>query len=206
MDALTEAKDICLDEVQRVHPLLTVLTLLNLSAVLGDIDHDEHGLRWGLEALSMMYDIFRTLKIPEIAQAYYLALACHNAALLNMKLLRWGDAVELVNEGIEFTKQLKEDDGLRDKLIAIGAQAKHVPEGFLKEAVNALNGWGEEKDIWNLSFWDFSVNEVLEEIYVLKSTTTLKQLIIEHYDEEQRYIPAVQDELLARFVLAVVGC
>ena len=26
------------------------LTLLNLSAVLGDIDHDEHGLRWGLEA------------------------------------------------------------------------------------------------------------------------------------------------------------
>ena len=27
------------------------LTLLNLSAVLGDIDHDEHGLRWGLEAV-----------------------------------------------------------------------------------------------------------------------------------------------------------
>ena len=25
-----------------------------------------------------------------------------------------------------------------------GAQAKHVPEGFLSEAVNALNGWGEE--------------------------------------------------------------
>ena len=29
------------------------LTLLNLSAVLGDIDHDEHGLRWGLEATSL---------------------------------------------------------------------------------------------------------------------------------------------------------
>merc|ERR1719482_621492 len=128
MEALTEAKDICLDEARRVHPLLTALTLLNLSAVLGDIDHDEHGLKWGLEALSMMYNIFKTLDIPEAAKAYYLALACHNAALLNMKLQRWDDAVELVGEGIEFTKILKEDDGLRAKLIAIGAQAKHVPE------------------------------------------------------------------------------
>merc|ERR1719443_864341 len=41
MESLVEAKDICLDESRRVHPLLTSLTLLNLSAVLGDMDHDE---------------------------------------------------------------------------------------------------------------------------------------------------------------------
>merc|ERR1719375_2977537 len=178
MESLVEAKDICLDESRRVHPLLTSLTLLNLSAVLGDMDHDEHGLRWGLEALSMMYDVFPSLMVPDSVQAYYLALACHNAALLNMKLMRWADAVELVEEGIEFTKQVKEDDGLRDKLIAIGAQAKHVPEGFLKEAVNALNGWGESPETWNLSFWDFSTHEISEEVRVLEGTRTLKNLIV----------------------------
>ena len=31
-------------------------------------------------------------------------MACHNAALLNVKLGRWADAQELVDEGIEFTK------------------------------------------------------------------------------------------------------
>merc|ERR1719482_2448336 len=79
MEALTEAKDICLEdkETRRVHPLLTALTLLNLSAVMGDIDHDEHGLKWGLEALSMLYEIFKTIEIPEAAKCYYLATACH---------------------------------------------------------------------------------------------------------------------------------
>merc|ERR1719265_1407626 len=90
VEALSEAKDICLQEGEqahgRVHPLMTALTLLNFSAVLGDIDHDAHGLRWGLEALSLMYSIFSTNLLPEIVQAYYLALACHNAALLNVKL------------------------------------------------------------------------------------------------------------------------
>lgn len=205
IEALTEAKEICLQEARRVHPLLTALTLLNLSAVLGDIDHDEHGLRWGLEALSMMYDIFRTIKIPEVAQAYYLALACHNAALLNMKLLRWGDAVELVNEGIEFTKQLKDDDGLRDKLISIGAQAKHVPEGFLKEAVNALNGWGDDNKTWNLSFWDFSVHEISEEIRVLEKTETLEELIIDHMQDISQ-CKWVQDAHLLKFILAATSC
>jgi Ran GTPase-activating protein (RanGAP) involved in mRNA processing and transport len=219
MEALTEAKDICLEdkETRRVHPLLTALTLLNLSAVMGDIDHDEHGLKWGLEALSMMYDIFRTLDVPEAAKAYYLALACHNAALLNMKLQRWDDAVELVGEGIEFTKLLKEafqideslpsnvDDGLRAKLIAIGAQAKHVPEGFLQEAVNALNGWGEERGVWNLSFWDFSVHEISEEIRVLQNTLTLKHLIIDHLQESQ-HPGFVEDAHLLRFILAVASC
>ena len=38
------------------------------------------------------------------SEAYYLSLACHNAALLNVKLGRWADAQELVDEGIEFTK------------------------------------------------------------------------------------------------------
>ena len=33
-----------------------------------------------------------------------MSLACHNAALLNVKLGRWADAQELVDEGIEFTK------------------------------------------------------------------------------------------------------
>jgi len=209
MEALTEAKDICLQEGEQnhVHPLMTALTLLNLSAVLGDIDHDEHGLRWGLEALSMMYDIFRSMNVSEVVQAYYLALPCHNAALLNMKLQKWADASELVGEGIEFTKLLKDgqDDGLRGKLIAIGAQAKHVPEGFLQEAVNALNGWGEERGIWNLSFWDFSVNEILEEIRVLKETSTLKHLIIDNM-EESRISKAVEDSHLLRFILAVVSC
>lgn len=218
IDALTEAKDICVDqETRRVHPLLTALTLLNLSAVLGDVDADEHGLKWGLEALSMMYDMFRTLDISEAAKAYYLAVACHNAALLNMKLQRWDDAVELVGEGIEFTKLLKEafgidetltsnvDDGLRAKLIAIGAQAKHVPEGFLQEAVNALNGWGEERGVWNLSFWDFSVHEISEEIRVLQNTLTLKQLIIDHLQEAQ-HPGFVEDAHLLRFILAVASC
>jgi Ran GTPase-activating protein (RanGAP) involved in mRNA processing and transport len=211
VDALTKAKDLCLQEDEssaaKVHPLMTALTLLNLSAVLGDIDHDTHGLCWGLKALKIMYDLLSTNVLPEVVMAYYLVLACHNAALLNVKLGNWADAVELVTEGIEFTKVLDEnDDGLRKKLIAIGAQAKHVPEGFLQEAVNALNGWGEERGVWNLSFWDFSVNEILEEIHVLKNTSTLKHIIIEHFDEESRYDSAAQDELLARFVMALVSC
>ncbi|CAE7617478.1 unnamed protein product, partial [Symbiodinium pilosum] len=106
IDALGEAKSLCLaggDTVQQ-HPLLIALTLLNLSAVLGDIDHDEQGLRWGLEALGLMYNIFSNVELPEMIQAYYLALACHNAALLDVKLGRWAEAQELVDEGIEFTK------------------------------------------------------------------------------------------------------
>lgn len=210
VSALEQAKDLCMQEGEnnRVHPLLTALTLLNLSAVLGDIDHDKHGLRWGLEALSMMYGLFSQGVLPEVVQAYYLVLACHNAALLNAKLGRWAEAVELVGEGIEFTKILPDnEDRLRDKLIAIGAQAKHVPENFLAEAVNALNGWGEERGVWNLSFWDFSVNEIKEEIHVLKYTTTLKHLIIEHYEEEDRCANvSVEDTDLARFILAVVSC
>lgn len=211
VDALSKAKDLCLQEGENsqnnVHPLMTALTLLNLSAVLGDIDHDSHGLVWGLKSIKLMYDLLNANILPENVMAYYLVLACHNAALLNVKLGNWADAVELVTEGIEFTKKLDEnDDGMRQKLIAIGAQAKHIPEGFLHEAVNALNGWGEERHVWNLSFWDFSVNEILEEIYVLQNTNTLKHIIIEHFDEERRYNTAVQDELLARFVLAVVAC
>lgn len=106
IDALGEAKSLCLaggDTVQQ-HPLLIALTLLNLSAVLGDIDHDEHGLRWGLEALGLMYNVFSNVELPEMVQAYYLALACHNAALLDVKLGRWAEAQELADEGIEFTK------------------------------------------------------------------------------------------------------
>merc|ERR550534_753029 len=97
VDALTEAKDICFgrgSDHNRVHPLMIALTLLNLSAVLGDIDHDEHGLRWGLEALTMMYQIFEEGNYPATVEKYYLVLACHNAALLNVKLGRWDAAVE----------------------------------------------------------------------------------------------------------------
>jgi hypothetical protein len=98
----------------KVHPLMTALTLLNLSAVLGDIDHDSHGLCWGLKSLKLMYDLMNENVLPENVMAYYLVLACHNAALLNVKLGNWADAVELVTEGIEFTKILDEnDDGLR---------------------------------------------------------------------------------------------
>jgi len=209
VDALAEAKTICLPggENSKAHPLMTSLTLLNLSAVLGDIDHDEHGLRWGLEALAMMYNLFSTMELDESVQAYYFVLACHNAALLNVKLGRWADAAELVDEGIEFTKVLSEnDDGLRRKLIAIGAQAKQVPEGFLVEAVNAANGWGEERGVWNLSFWDFSIGEICEEIRVLEMTTTLKQIIIGHADDDRRYAAEVEDEYLNRFIMAVVQC
>ena len=54
--------------------------------------------------------IFAFREIPCVSssgtrfQAYYLSLTCHNAALLNVKLGRWMDAQELVDEGIEFTK------------------------------------------------------------------------------------------------------
>jgi Ran GTPase-activating protein (RanGAP) involved in mRNA processing and transport len=127
---------------------------------------------------------------------------------LNVKLGRWEAAVELVNEGITFSKALIEigDDGLRKQLIAIGAQAKHVPEGFLTEAVNALNGWGDESGVWNLSFWDFSIGEIKEEIHVLKNTTTLKHLLIDHFDDDRRYSNEMEDTLLAQFILAVVSC
>jgi len=211
IDALTEAKNICTSEGKQnsMHPLMTALTLLNLSSVLGDIDHDEHGLRWGLEALTMMYELFAKMVLPEAVQAYYLVLACHNAALLNVKLGKWADAVELVNEGIEFTKTLGDnDDGLRRKLIAIGAQAKRVPEGFLHEAVNALNGWGEERGVWNLSFWDFGIGEIQEEIHVLKHSQTLKHVIIENFDadHEGRKDTAVENAQLAKLVIALVQC
>lgn len=211
VEALSEAKDICIragnDPSTGVHPLMTALTFLNLSAVLGDIDHDEQGLRWGLEALSMMYNLFSNGQYPEVLEKYFVALACHNSALLNVKLGLWDAAVELVNEGIELTKALHDvDDGLRNQLIAIGAQAKHVPEGFLLEAVNALNGWGDESGVWNLSFWDFSVGEIKEEIHVLKRTKTLRHLIIEHFDDDRRYPAEVEDALLVQFVLAVVSC
>eukprot|EP00929_Paragymnodinium_shiwhaense_P070276 TRINITY_DN35595_c0_g1_i4.p1 TRINITY_DN35595_c0_g1~~TRINITY_DN35595_c0_g1_i4.p1 ORF type:complete len:966 (+),score=219.68 TRINITY_DN35595_c0_g1_i4:114-3011(+) len=209
VDALAEAKDICLaeSETNHVHPLMTALTLLNLSAVLGDIDHDEHGLRWGLEALNLMYQVFSSNPLDETIQAYYLALACHNAALLNVKLARWDDAVELVDEGLEFTKLLHEqDDGLRKKLIAIGAQAKHVPERFLFEAANAMNGWGEERGVWNTSFWDFTPSEIKEQIRVLQNTKTLTHLIIDHFNDEDPAHGDRIDDHLARVILAIVSC
>ena len=110
-------------------------------------------------------------------KAYYLALACHNAALLDVKLGRWADAVELVDEGIELTKVLGEDDdGLRRKLLAIGARAKKVPEGFLAEALNALNGWGEERIVWNLGFWDSDAGELREEIRTSLLTSAQRML------------------------------
>lgn len=205
VDALDEAKTILLAgaEENKSHPLMTAITLLSLSAVLGDIDHDEHALRWGLEALAMLYNLFSSMDLPEQVQAYYLALACHNAALLNVKLGRWPDASELVSEGIEFTKTIGEfDDGLRRQLIAIGAQAKHVPEGFLVEAVNALNGWGEERGVWNLSFWDHTIDELKEEIHVLENTMTLRHIIIEHIDDDRRIDTALEDEYLNRLFLA----
>lgn len=209
IDALAEAKSLCLaggDSIQQ-HPLLIALTLLNLSVVLGDIDHDEHGLRWGLEALAMLYNLFSTLELPEMVQAYYLSLACHNAALLNVKLGRWADAQELVDEGIEFTKILGEnDDTLRSKLITIGAHAKHVPEVFLSEAVNALNGWSQERGVWNLSFWDFTMPEVKEVIRVLQNTLTLNKIIIDQKDDDRRYDTAVENEHLAELMKAVVEC
>eukprot|EP00439_Symbiodinium_sp_Y106_P084158 s176_g25.t1 len=209
IDALGEAKSLCLaggDTVQQ-HPLLIALTLLNLSAVLGDIDHDEHGLRWGLEALGLMYNVFSNVELPEMVQAYYLALACHNAALLDVKLGRWAEAQELVDEGIEFTKVLGEnDDHLRSKLISIGAQAKHVPEGFLSEAVNALNGWGEERGVWNLSFWDFSMPEIQEVIRVLESTVTLNKLVMDQKDDDRRYELSIENRNLVQLMMAVVSC
>ncbi|CAJ1356728.1 unnamed protein product [Effrenium voratum] len=209
IDALAEAKSLCLagDDSTQQHPLLIALTLLNLSAVLGDIDHDEQGLRWGLEALAMMYNIFSTVELPEMVQAYYLSLTCHNAALLNVKLGRWMDAQELVDEGIEFTKILGEnDDNLRSKLITIGAQAKHLPEGFLTEAVNALNGWCEERGVWNLSFWDFSMAEVKEVVRVLQNTLTLQKLVMDQKDDDRRYEASVENAHLAQLMMAVIEC
>merc|ERR1719359_1086330 len=60
-----------------------------------------------------------------------------------------------------------------------GAMAKHVPELFWHEAVNAINGdgTGPERDQWNLAFWDFGVHEVKEVVNVLSKSQTLKQLI-----------------------------
>jgi len=204
VDALTEAKDICFRDGEvgpRVHPLLTAIVLMNLAAVLGDVDFDEQGLRWGLEALEMMYGLFSESALPEAVQAYYLAMGCHNAALLSVKLGRWAEASELVTEGINFTKKLDHDDGLREKLIAIGAKAKHVNEGFFKEAVNALNGWGEERGVWDLTFWPFTAHEIEEEIHVLGNTATLQRMIL-----EAREAPKVGDDMLARLVLAVLSC
>jgi len=112
-----------------------------------------------------------------------------------------------VDEGIEFTKVLGEnDDGLRSKLITIGAHAKKVPEGFLSEAVNALNGWGEERGVWNLSFWDFSMSEVQEVIRVLENTVTLSRLIMDQKDDDRRYEFSFENSNLVQMMMAVVNC
>merc|ERR1719491_2354046 len=68
VDALSTAKDLCLQDGEgshsKVHPLMTAITLLNLSAVLGDIDHDSHGLVWGLKSLKLMYDLYNAQVLP----------------------------------------------------------------------------------------------------------------------------------------------
>jgi len=209
VDALSEAKTICthIAEENRAHPLAMALTLLNLSAVLGDLDHDKQGLKWGLDALSLLYNSFNMLPVPKVVEAYYLALACHNAALLNVKLGRLLDAVELFEEGIELTKKLpSEDDGLRNKLIAVGAVAKRLPEAFLTEALSAMNGWGEDEGVWDISFWDFTVPEIQEEIKVLRSTKTLKKLVVGQIDTSKRRTITVEDSQLVRLILAVLRC
>jgi len=215
LEALSEAKEICLQADEsgpghgKVHPLLTALTLLNLSAVLGDIEEYGHGLRYGLEALTLLYRYCPAGALPEVAQAYFLVIACHNSALLHVKLGNMSDAVDLVKEGVERSKALPEEHAdLRKNLIAIGAQAKNVPEGFLTEAVNAANGWGEERNVWNLSFWDFSVAETLEVIDVLQLTQTLKHLAADTAEpqEEGGSSKLADDDTLLRLVLAVVQC
>lgn len=209
VDALSEAKNICthIAEESKAHPLAMALTLLNLSAVLGDLDHDKQGLRWGLDALSLLYNSFNILPLPEPVEAYYLALACHNAALLNVKLGRLLDAVELFEEAIELTKKLPaEDDGIRSKLIAVGAVAKRLPEAFLTEAINTLNGWGEHPSVWDISFWDFTVPEIQETIKVLRFTKTLKRLVVGQIDDNKRRTMPVEDPQLIRLILAVLRC
>mmetsp|Transcript_69658 Transcript_69658/g.137865 ORF Transcript_69658/g.137865 Transcript_69658/m.137865 type:complete len:980 (+) Transcript_69658:67-3006(+) len=209
VDALSEAKTICthIAEESRAHPLAMALTLLNLSAILGDLDHDKHGLRQGLDALSLLYNSFSILPVPEVVEAYYLALACHNAALLNVKLGRLLDAAELFEEGIELTKKLpSEDDGIRSKLIAVGAVAKRLPEAFLTESIDALNGWGEHGSAWDISFWDFTVPEIQEEIKVLRLTKTLKRLVVGQIDNSKRRTIPVEESQLVRLILAILKC
>lgn len=214
VEALEEAKNICLrqsaDE-HTVHPLLIALTLKNYSAVLGDMDHDQIALRWGMEALTMLYKLFNSsTDYPREVEQFLLATVCHNAALLSVKLGRWKDAVELANEGIEFSKGLDDveehGEGLRKKLIAVGAQAKRIPEKFFEEAVNKVNGWGEDAHEWNLSFWDFTMAELRECIHVLRHTQTLKHLVLEQHDGTRRNPGAIEDKLLGQLMLAVVSC
>jgi len=126
---------------------------------------------------------------------------------VTVKLGRLLDAVELFEEGIELTKKLpSEDDGLRSKLIAVGAVAKRLPEVFLAEAINAMNGWGEDDGVWDISFWDFTVPEIQEEIKVLRSTKTLKRLVIGQIDNSKRRTIPVEDSQLIRLILAVLKC
>lgn len=43
----------------------------------------------------MLYSFFSKHPLPEEAEKFYLITACHNAALLNVKLVRWDSAIEL---------------------------------------------------------------------------------------------------------------
>jgi len=188
-----------------IHPLLAALTQLNFSSVCNDLGKYEVGLKYGLLALRQFYESLETLEIPMVAKAYYVAMACHNAALVDTALGEYEAAIELVENGIEIVaKHLKEnDDGLRNKLIVIGAKAKHVPELFWHEAVNAINGdgTGPEREQWNLAFWDFGVHEVREVMHVLQRSKTLKHLLV---DEPFRKIELVDHVTLIQFTQAVV--
>lgn len=93
-----------------------------------------------------------------------------------------------------------------------------MPEIFFSEAVNALNGWGQERGVWNLSFWDFSMAEIKEVMRVLENTLTLNKIVMasqmhlafykklsEDQDDDRRYESSVENQHLTDLMKAVIG-
>eukprot|EP00438_Fugacium_kawagutii_P018784 Skav201313 [mRNA] locus=scaffold1490:122454:127341:- [translate_table: standard] len=81
-----------------------------------------------------------------MSKAYYLSVACHNAALLNVKLGRWADAQELVDEGIEFTKAVRWDIALENENLV--ALMKAVVECHCMEMVTISGIDFQTRKVW----------------------------------------------------------
>jgi Ran GTPase-activating protein (RanGAP) involved in mRNA processing and transport len=193
-----------LSSSEGVHPLLAALTALNFSSVCCDLKRYELGRKYGLIALKRFYDTLPEIDIPDTAKAYYVAMSCHNCALLSVNLGEMADAVELVENGIQtIVNNLQGDqgdDGLRQKLIIIGARAKRVPELFWQEAVACIHGGSEEASVWNLAFWDFGKWETMEVTSVLERTAHLRHLLV---DEPYNKVDTVDHLTLLRMMRAV---
>jgi len=222
--ALTEATQIC-HRTEDHSQLLSAMTFLNFSSVCVDLSCMEDALAPALQSLQLLYALPEHEGIPSPAKAYYIAIACHNAAVIFTQLRRNSEAVELTETAVDIccTHLKDQDDGLFERLVAIGARAKNIPEIFWREAVAAQRGlphfsdskqadkylddgildYPEPFTTWNVSFWDFKRAEVAEIAKVLDKTTSLKRII---FDTPFRKGERLEDFTVLNCIRAVCAC